>query len=110
MTQANTSTQPHGRDSLGKRMVIGAGIGVLVISFFLIPSEANPEWGKFWMIRPLLVTPMAGAMGGLCNYVILNFYWMVGINKTIARILSILVPVVGLYMGVVLGLDGTMWD
>lgn len=91
-------------------MIIGAGIGVLAISFFLIPSESKPEWGDYWMIRPLIVTPLAGAMGGLSHYLILNFHDLVGINRTVARILSIVIPIIGLYMGIILGLDTTMWD
>ncbi|HEY0652275.1 MAG TPA: potassium transporter KefB [Chryseosolibacter sp.] len=109
MTQANQTKTP-GRNLPGTRMIIGAGIGLLVISFFLIPSEAKPEWGKFWMIRPLLIAPFAGAMGALCNYLILNYHDVVGVNKTVARILAVLVPIVGMWMGIVLGLDGTMWD
>jgi hypothetical protein len=110
MAPAKRSTRTNYNDPLGKRMIIGAGIGVLAVSFFLIPSEAKPEWGQFWMIRPLIVTPLAGAIGGFCNYVILNFHELVGLNKIAARILSILIPLAGLFLGIVLGLDGTLWD
>jgi hypothetical protein len=110
MRHTDNSTKAFQKEQLVNRMIIGGGIGVLVISFLLIPSEPNPEWGTFWMVRPLIVTPVAGATGGLCNYLIMKFYPLVGLNKTIARILSILVPFIGLYIGVVLGLDGTLWD
>ncbi|RAW02237.1 potassium transporter KefB [Pseudochryseolinea flava] len=109
MTQAHDSAQPQ-PFSLSKRMLIGAGIGLLAILFFLVPGEANPEWSKFWMIRPLIIVPLAGAMGGMCNYYILQFQKLVGLNKIVAVVLSILVFIVGLWMGIVLGLDGTMWD
>jgi hypothetical protein len=62
------------------------------------------------MLRPLLIVPLAGAMGGLCNYFAVHFHGMVGVNKTIAMILSVIVFVVGLWMGTVLGLDGTLWN
>ena len=91
-------------------MLVGAGIGLLLISLFLFSAEFNPEWGKFWMIRPLVIVPLAGAMGGACNYVIAHFHNRVGVNKTIAMILSVIVFIIGLWMGIVLGLDGTMWD
>ena len=111
MTHANNSTSPLNQASLIKRMLLGAGIGLLLISIFLLTAdEADPEWGRFWMIRPLLIVPFAGAMGGLCNYFIIHFSNLFGINKTIAVILSVIVFIVGLFLGTVLGLDGTMWN
>jgi hypothetical protein len=110
MTQTNNSTsQPH-QVSMVKRMVAGAGIGLLVISLFLIPAQSNPAWGNLWMIRPLIVVPLAGAMGGLCNYFIVHFHNQYGINKAIAMILSAIIFIVGIWMGIVLGLNGTMWN
>lgn len=96
--------------SLAKRMLVGWGIGLLVISLFVVPTEPDPAWGKFWMIRPLIITPMAGAMGGLCNYYIMNFRERVGVNKIVAIILSVFVFIVGMWMGIIVGLDGTLWN
>jgi hypothetical protein len=92
-------------------MLIGAGIGLLLISVFIFPEDdPRPEWGKFWMIRPLIVVPFAGALGGLCNYFILQYRSLVGINKAVAIIISAIVFFIGIWMGIVLGLDGTLWD
>jgi len=111
MAQTNNSTSQSGHISLVKRMLVGAGIGLLLISLFLLSAgEPNPEWGKLWMIRPLIIVPLAGAMGGLCNYFIVHINYQVGVNKTIAMILSVIVFIIGLWLGIVLGLDGTMWD
>src|SRR5688572_27368608 len=110
MTQTNDSISPPRQISRGKRMLIGATIGLAVISLFIFPGEANPLWGKFWMIRPLIITPFAGAMGGLCNHLLLRYYFLIGMNKTVAWIVSIIIFIIGLWMGIVLGLDGTLWD
>lgn len=111
MAQRNNSTAQSREISLVKRMAVGAGIGLLLISLFLLSAgEPKPEWGKLWMIRPLIIVPLAGAMGGLCNYFIVHFHNWAGVNKTIAMILSVIVFIVGLWLGIVLGLDGTMWD
>lgn len=92
-------------------MLVGAGIGLLVISFFLLTAGGgDPAWGRLWMIRPLILVPFAGAMAGLCNYIILHYRHLVGLNKAVAIILSVIVSIVGLWMGIVLGLDGTMWN
>ncbi len=111
MTQSNNSTSQQQQVSLVKRILVGAGIGLLLISLFLLSAdEPNPEWGKLWMIRPLIIVPLAGAMGGLCNYFIVHFHDQVGVNKTIAMIISVIVFIIGLWLGIVLGLDGTMWN
>jgi hypothetical protein len=91
-------------------MLIGAGIALLVISFFVFGvDQANSEWGKFWMIRPLIITPLAGAMGG-AFYFFMDYQSSRGFNKILAILLCIVVYLIGLWLGVVLGLDGTMWD
>lgn len=111
MTQTSNSTSPFSQASLTMRMIVGGAIGLAVISLFVFGvDQPNPEWGKYWMIRPLIITPLAGAMGGLCNYLLINFRSVIGVNKTVAVILSVMVFIIGLWMGVVLGLDGTMWD
>lgn len=111
MAQTNNSTSQPRQASLTKRMLVGAGIGLLAISYFLISlDEPDPAWGKLWMIRPLIIVPLAGAMGGLCNFYLLQFYYLAGINKTVALILSGIIFLIGLWLGIVLGLDGTMWN
>lgn len=62
------------------------------------------------MIRPLITVPLAGAMGGLCSYFIIHFHNKVGVNKAFTMVLSVIVFIIGLWLGAVLGLNGTMWD
>jgi hypothetical protein len=110
MTQTDDSTS-HPQVSLAKRMLLGGGIGLALISLFVFGVDhPDPDWGKYWMIKPLIITPLAGAMGGLSNYIIMGFHRQVGANKVVAIIISAIVFFVGLWLGVVLGLDGTMWD
>ena len=91
-------------------MLTGAIIGLVIISTFLIGAHSSPAWGKYWMIRPLIVTPFAGAMGGLCNYIIMRYHQQFRIPKVLAYIATALVFIVGLWMGIILGLDGTLWN
>src|ERR1043165_3424523 len=111
MTAANNSTFQPEDLSLTKRMIAGAVIGLLVISFFIFRVPNAPEeWGQYWRVRPILLEDFAGAMAGLCNYILIRFHSRFGINKTSAIFASILIALVGLWMGVVLGLVGTMWN
>lgn len=110
MTQTNNLTStPNQHLSLVKPMLIGAGIGLILISSFVFGAKANPEWGKLWMIRPLIITPISGAIGGTFYY-FMNYQSYKGMNRTVAVILSLIVFVVGLWMGTILGLAGTMWN
>lgn len=85
-------------------------MALLVISFFVFGVDnPNPEWGKFWRVRPLIITPLAGAMGG-AFYAFMDYQSSRGFNRILAILLSIVVYVVGLWLGIVLGLAGTMWN
>ncbi|WP_394991687.1 potassium transporter KefB [Emticicia sp.] len=112
MTQSNNlTTKPIHPASLGKRMFLGAGIGLILITIFLFGAgKPNPEWGKFWMIRPLIIVPFAGAMGGAFYYFMDYLRYRGSLKKIVAIILSIIVYIIGLWMGIVLGLDGTLWN
>ena len=111
MTQQNNLIiQPINWPSLGKRMLLGASIGLAVILFFVLGvDEPNPEWGKLWMIRPLLVTPSAGAMGGAFYYFMNHITYKGSWKRVLANIVSVIVFIIGIWMGIVLGLVGTMW-
>ena len=62
------------------------------------------------MIRPLILVPFAGAMGGLVSFFMVQLADLNGWNKVLVNIFSVLVFIIGLWMGIVLGLNGTMWD
>ncbi len=111
MTQRNElQTQSNQTASFGKPIVMGAAIGLIVISFFVFGVDApNPAWGKLWRIKPLLITPVAGAMGGVFYY-FMDHLSSRGLHKTVAVVLSLVVFVIALWLGIVLGLNGTMWN
>jgi hypothetical protein len=107
----NSTTQSIHSASLSKCMLIGGGIALVLITAFLISAgEGNPNWPKYWMIRPLIIVPLAGATGGACYYVLDHLRYQGGWKKVLAYILSFLVYLIGLWMGTVLGLDGTWWN
>jgi hypothetical protein len=112
MTQQNESqTQPNQPVSLAKPIVIGAAIGLILISFFVFGVDhPNPAWGKLWMIKPLVIVPLAGASGGAFYYFMAHLNSHSGLNKTVAIVLSLMVYIIALWLGTVLGLNGTMWD
>ncbi len=96
---------------LFKRMLLGAVLGFLIISFFVFGVEQpNPSWPSNWKIRPLIITPLASAFG------ILSFYLsdVLGVRRDWPRIflvfISVILFLISLWLGTVLGLAGTMWN
>jgi hypothetical protein len=107
----NLATQPVNQPLLRKCILIGGGIALAIIAFFVLGvRQPKPEWGALWMIRPLLVTPIVGAIGGACYYFANNLFILTGWKKVTIGILSVLGFIIALWMGVVLGLAGTMWN
>ena len=112
MTQSNSLiTRPIQTTSLVKRMLVGAGIGLVLISLFLISAgEPNPEWGTLWRLKPLIIVPFAGAGGGLFYYIMMDHIrFQVGWQKALAFLFSFIVFIIALWLGTVLGLNGTYW-
>jgi hypothetical protein len=112
MTQKNSlKIFPINKSSLITRMSVGALIGLILIGIFLLSADnADPAWGKFWMIRPLIIVPFAGAMGGAFNYLVSEQHYQSGWLKAFAMLFSLIVFIIGLWLGSVLGLDGTYWN
>jgi hypothetical protein len=109
MTQKNQlTTLPT---PLIRSVVIGALIGLTVIVTFLLQvHNPRPEWHEYWMVKPLLIVPIAGAAGGICFHLLESVRRKGGLASVIGYALSLLIYLVGLWMGIVLGLDGTLWN
>ena len=91
-------------------ILMGAAIALLLITVFILPVEGNSEWGKLWKIRPLVIVPIAGAVGGGVFYLLRHLIYQGGWRKMLVTALGTLVYIIGLWLGTVLGLDGTLWD
>jgi ABC-type transport system involved in cytochrome c biogenesis permease subunit len=92
-------------------MLQGAAIAFLLILIFLFGNDySDPAWGKFWMVRPMIIVPIAGAIGGVLYYFLDDLRSQGGWKKILAIIMSLLGYIIILWFGTVLGLDGTMWN
>jgi hypothetical protein len=99
------------RVTMGRRMAQGAAAGLILISFFVFGVDhPNPDWPKLWMLKPLILVPLAGSMGGLLYYWINPLRQRPGWKRIGANMLGLLVFLIVLWLGTVLGLNGTMWD
>lgn len=97
--------------SLLKRVLLGAVIGLALISFFLLNvRNPDPSWPKLWMLRPLIIVPVAVAGAGLFFHFLDKYRYEHGWNKTFITVLGIIGHIIALWMGMIVGLDGTLWD
>ncbi len=112
MYQQNELKQPVHIGLLTKRALIGAGIACALIAIFLSGvNNPKPEWSPYWMVRPMVIVPLAGATGGAVYYFLVDYLrYRSGAKKALAIVGSILIYIVGLWMGSVLGLAGTLWN
>src|SRR5689334_17804190 len=96
---------------LARRMLTGTIIGLIIISFFIfrVPYPKS-EWGELWRVRPLIVTPLAGAMCGACYHMLNSLLYQPGWRKMLAVGIGVVIYIIGLWMGIVLGLVGTLWN
>lgn len=111
MSQNNFTSQLAPTRAITKRMLLGAAFALLLILLFLSGGESSPEWGNYWIIKPLIVVPIAGAIGGAAIYYIMKIIggqggWL----KVAAVIFSCIAFVFILWIGTVLGLNGTYWN
>lgn len=109
---AQSQIQPfENRPLLIKRAIIGAVINLALISFFLSGVDyRDPSWHPLWFIRPLIVVPFAGAVGGVVFHLKDYISQQLGWNKHVVTVLCLIIYIIGIWMGFVLGLDGTLWN
>ncbi len=93
------------------RMLIGAAIALAVILTFVLEMDSpNPEWHKTWWLRPVVITPLAGAGGGLFFHLMYVLGKQGSWKKILFSLIGIIGYVIALWLGTILGLAGTMWD
>ncbi len=97
--------------SLAKRILLGGGVGLVLIALFLATADGNdPAWGRYWWIRPLTIVPLAGAAAGAVNYLFDLLARQLGWSRVITGLFGFALLFIAIWLGSVLGLDGTYWD
>lgn len=93
------------------RVLAVAAVAVMIIVFFVSGvNDPNPSWGQYWMVRPLVLVPLAGAGGGAVFHASRIIIRGEGLKNGLALLVGVLAYIVVLWMGIVIGLDGTLWN
>jgi hypothetical protein len=91
--------------------MIGAAIGLAIISLLVFDvNEPNPDWGIYWRVKPLILTPIIAGFGFLSFFLKEYIMPKSDAGKIIVFLISTIAFVISLWMGTVLGLNGTLWN
>lgn len=94
-----------------KPMLVGAAIGLVVISIFVFGADNyDPTWPSNWRVKPLIMTPIIAAIAGAFFAFMRPMRKRGGWVTALGYIISIVGFVAICWIGIVLGLNGTMWD
>ncbi|MCY2687338.1 hypothetical protein [Salinimicrobium sp. TH3] len=97
--------------ALSRRILIGAAFAFVLITLFVMGVDnPDPEWPKYWKIRPIVVTSIAGGIGGAFADFMHLMRREGGIYRGLGIVLSLVGYVVILWLGSVFGLAGTLWN
>ncbi|MDB5157816.1 MAG: potassium transporter KefB [Mucilaginibacter sp.] len=111
MEAKQLTVRPFITAALGKRMLAGAVIGLVVIAFFVIAAgKGNPAWGDYWRVKPLLLTPLLGIVTGACYDATEPLRRLQGWLGKLFFVLSFAGYFIGLWLALVLRLAGTLWN
>lgn len=94
-----------------KSFLGGAIIGVTLVALYLAGADApDPDWHALWWLRPLIVVGLAGAAAGFCFNVLTVWQTRNGWSRWPIYLLSALIALVAIWLGFVLGFNGTYWN
>ena len=92
-------------------MLTGALVGLGFISLIVFRVDSpDPAWGPYWRIRPLVLTPLIAALGMLAFFARDILLPESPVKKFLVFLLSLALFLIALWLGMILGLDGTLWD
>lgn len=112
MTQTTDRTTPPLHQSFFTRHLLqGAVVALILILPFLLPSgDPQPDWPTLWRIKPLLVVPFSGALGGLFCQFMQHRRNAGGWKGAIAYLASLAGYMLVVWLGIMAGLNSTLWD
>lgn len=97
--------------ALPRRILIGAAFALVLITAFVMGvDDPHPDWPKYWKIRPIIVTTIAGGIGGAFADFMHLMRREGGIYRALGIVLSLVGYVIILWLGSVYGLAGTLWN
>ncbi len=104
--------EPIKSKSVTTAIVLGFGVAFILVSALILSVNApNPVWGKNWFVKPILLTPVIAAPGGGVFYLIsrISFENQL-LFKLLKALLCLLAYIFFLWIGTIIGFNGTLWN
>ena len=80
---------------------------IWITALMLLPVvQPDPEWPRFWTLRPMLTTPLVTGLGALVLYRVRNKYQ----DNRWVSVLTWLLLIPLFWIATILGFDGTLWN
>jgi hypothetical protein len=110
-TMKNFNMTAINKNHLSIMIVFGFALALAFVGFIILSVDnPKPEWSDYWFVRPLLITPIIGGFGGASCYLINTVVIQNSFVKLLRILFSIIVFIFFIWIGTVLGLDGTLWN
>jgi len=94
-----------------KAFITGSGISLLITSAYILSVQyPKASWGTYWQIRPLIVGPLIAGLGMLTTFLILKYLSSRQVSKVFAYPFAVLIFILSLWISMVLGFKGTLWN
>lgn len=92
------------------KMLLSATIGIIIAGSFVYSNTPyNDNWGHLWFIKPLILIPLSGSVGGALYYLFTRYMQNV-LPKWLLFAVGTLLFGISLWVGTILGLNGTYWN
>lgn len=103
--------KPINLSTLIKFAIAGAFLALILISLLIFSvNTPKPEWGQHWFIRPIIVAPIIASIGGISMYLVNLGEFESKLLNLLLFLFSIVLFLFFLWIGIILGLDGTLWN
>ncbi|PRY88915.1 hypothetical protein [Mongoliibacter ruber] len=88
--------------------IIGGSLPLAFLLFIILTKE---EYFETWMIYPMTIIPLGGALGGAIFFLLVFHRYRVGTKKVFAIIFSIIIYLVSLWISAIIAFNFTgHWD
>ncbi len=92
-------------------LLLGAGINLIINVLFITDLDTtNSAWSPFWMVKPLTLGPLITGLGAMLAFYVVKFLINQNISKYISYFSFVAIFIISIWLGIVLGFNGTLWD
>ena len=91
--------------------LLGATISLIIMYSFISSIQIpSPNWGTYWQFKPLILGPIIAGLGMILAYMALKYMMTLKLPKILSYLFALIIFIIILWVSMVLGFNGTLWD